>query len=41
MMDVSGGTEAGDESNRPHDCADVRAAAVNCVYIDIMCSEVG
>ena len=41
MMDVSGGTKAGDESIRPHDRADVRAAAVNCVDIDIMCSEVG
>ena len=41
MMDVSGRTKAGDESTRPHDRADVRAAAVNCVDIDIMCSEVG
>ena len=40
-MDVSGGTKAGDRSPQPYERAEMWAAAVRCVDIDIMCSEVG
>ena len=37
-MDVSGGTKAGDRSPQPYERAEMWAAAVRCVDIDIMCS---
>eukprot|EP00561_Arcocellulus_cornucervis_P003892 CAMPEP_0185808654 /NCGR_PEP_ID=MMETSP1322-20130828/5736_1 /TAXON_ID=265543 /ORGANISM="Minutocellus polymorphus, Strain RCC2270" /LENGTH=90 /DNA_ID=CAMNT_0028504883 /DNA_START=565 /DNA_END=837 /DNA_ORIENTATION=- len=40
-MDASGGTKAGDWSPQPYERAEMWAAAVRCVDVDIMCSEVG
>lgn len=40
-MNVSGGTKEGDWSPQPYDRAEMWAAAVRCVDIDVMCSEVG